>query len=62
MPAATSAAMAATSAAAIGWTGVHGSRTVSTSVAIARVSSMNSMNCVARTTEYGTGPPLSSSS
>ena len=51
LSAATSATMRATSAAAIGWIGVRGRRTVSPSVVMDRVASMNSMNCVARTME-----------
>ncbi len=50
-PAATSATAAATSLAAMGWTGVAGSRTVSASAVQNRAPSMNSMNCVARTIE-----------
>ncbi|BBJ44142.1 hypothetical protein SSPO_068600 [Streptomyces antimycoticus] len=56
VPAATSATAAATSLAAIGWIGVAGSRTVSASAVQDMAASMNSMNCVARTIEYGTGP------
>lgn len=61
-PVATSKTAEATSAAAIGWTGVTGSRTVLSSEVQDMTAFMNSKNWVARTIEYGVGPSRSSSS
>jgi hypothetical protein len=61
-PTATSATAFATSAEAIGCTGVPGSRTVSPSAVQDRTASANSKNWVARTIEYGTGPAFRISS
>jgi hypothetical protein len=57
-PTLTSATARATSAEAMGWTSMAGSRTVSSSAVSDSTASMNSKNCVARTIEYGTGPAL----
>lgn len=61
-PAQTSATAWATSEAAIGWSSVPGSRTVSSSDVHDSTESMNSKNWVTRTTDHGTGPALRMSS
>lgn len=59
---ATSARAATTSAAAIGWMCVEGSRTVCSSEVQDMTASTNSKNWVARTIEWGVGPFRRSSS
>jgi hypothetical protein len=61
-PTVTPATALATSADAIGCTGVAGSRTVSPSLVQERIDLTNSKNCVTRTIEWGTGPALRISS